>query len=113
MFYTLFKEVCKKEHLKKYGGRKANRQKYRIAEYKIGQTCQKLWDVCQENDTRDIKMETEYVKNVMGPKYIRIYSCVSSIGTIFHQKWQIYVISDVGPSITLLYNIYFRENSIG
>ena len=62
VLHVVQRGLQKKEHLKKYGGRKANRQKYRIAEYKIGQTCQKLWDVCQENDTRDIKMETKYVK---------------------------------------------------
>ena len=83
VLHVVQRGLQKKSISKKYGGRKANRQKYRIAEYKIGQTCQKLWDVCQENDTRDIKMETEYVKNVMGPKYIRIYSCVSSRGAIF------------------------------
>ena len=35
-----------------------------FAEYKIGQTCQKLSDVCQEKRLQGHEMETEYL-NIM------------------------------------------------
>ena len=43
-----------------------HRQKSSIifAEYKIGQTCQKLSDVCQEKRLQGHEMETEYL-NIM------------------------------------------------